>query len=196
MHDAHVFFENSAADDGYYRSEASVVAPSELEINRGKVPVENDHFKSPPNCLRLKWKSGPGGDWHVRLKGAEVLAHNPEFDGDTLSIWCYATEELKPDDAPRIFLQDDARRGCDDNFSAAGREARPAGKWTEVRLPFAAFSGRYGGTEDERFNARRVASLTMLQNFEDNPEHTLFIDDISIVDGNARIAKPPDAPRS
>ncbi len=69
-----------------------------------------------------------------------------------------------------------------------GREALPAGTWTEVRLPFAAFSGRYGGTEDARFNARRVASITMLQNLEDNTEHTLYIDDISIVDGKARKA--------
>ncbi len=74
VHDRHVFFENSAAEDGYYRSDASVVAPSELEIKRGKVPVEAGHFKSPPNCLRLKWRSGPGGDWHVRLKAAEVFA--------------------------------------------------------------------------------------------------------------------------
>ena len=58
-------------------------------------------------------------------------------------------------------------------------DAPPAGKWMEVRLPFASFAGRYGGTEDARFNAHRVASITLLQNLEDNAEHTLFIDDIS-----------------
>jgi hypothetical protein len=194
VHDRHVFFENSAAEDAYYRSDASVVAPSELEIKRGKVPVETGHFKSPPNCLRLKWRSGPGGDWHVRLKAAEVFARNPQLDGDTLSLWCYATEKLKPDDAPRIFLQDAGDAGVTTISLLTGRDALPAGKWTEVRLPFASFVGPYGGTEDARFNASRVASITLLQNLEDNTEHTLFIDDISIIDGKAPKREAPEAP--
>ncbi len=54
--------------------------------------------------------------------------------------------------------------------------------------------GPYGGTEDARFNAHRVASITLLQNLEDNTEHTLFIDDISIVDGKAPKREAPAAP--
>ena len=116
------------------------------------------------------------------------------MDGDTLSLWCYATEELKPDDAPRIFLQDARDAGVTTISLLTGRDALPAGKWTEVRLPFASFLGPYGGTEDARFNARRVASITLLQNLEDNTEHTLFIDDISIIDGKAPKREPPEVP--
>ena len=60
VHDRHVFFENSAAEGGYYRSDASVVAPSELEIDGGKVPVESDHFKSPPNCAAVEMEIWAG----------------------------------------------------------------------------------------------------------------------------------------
>ena len=197
LHDRHVFFENSTGqEDSYYRSDASVVAPSELEIKRGKVPVEAGHFKSPPNCLRLKWRSGPGGDWHVRLKAAEVFARNPQLDGDTLSLWCYATEELKPDDAPRIFLQDARDAGVTTISLLTGRDARcrPAnGRKCGCRL-LVVLRTILAERRNARFNARRVASITLLQNLEDNTEHTLFIDDISIIDGKAPKREVPEAP--
>src|SRR5262245_61511578 len=60
-YDRHVFFETSAADSSYYHSSATAVAPSELEIVNDKLPVDSRHFVSPPNGLRLKWKSAFGG---------------------------------------------------------------------------------------------------------------------------------------
>src|SRR5271168_4963997 len=68
FYDRHVFFDNSPADRCYYPSEGSVVAPSKLELIDGKCPVDPIHFISPPNSLRLKWKSAPGGDWRMRLR--------------------------------------------------------------------------------------------------------------------------------
>ena len=62
-----------------------------------------------------------------------------------------------------------------------------------MRLPFDMFKGRYGGTEDERFNSRRVSSITLLQNLEDGGDHTLYIDDISIVDGKSNSDAAPDS---
>ena len=50
-----------------------VVAPSELEIVDGKCPVDADRFVSPPNCLRIKWRSASGGDWRMTLKVARAL---------------------------------------------------------------------------------------------------------------------------
>src|SRR4051812_6325598 len=82
VHDRHVFFENSAADRSYFYSEAAVVAPTECEIINAKLPVESEHFKSPPNSLRLKWKSAPGGDWHITLKAPDRYIRNPQFQGD------------------------------------------------------------------------------------------------------------------
>src|SRR5262245_30638919 len=110
-HDRHVVFDNSAADRSYYYSSASLVAPSELEIADVKVPVESSQFVSPPNCLRLKWKSAPGGDWRVTLKVPERYARSFAFSGDTLSLWCYSTEELEPERGPWVFVQDSSGRG-------------------------------------------------------------------------------------
>nr|MBA3482553.1 hypothetical protein [Pirellulales bacterium] len=83
-YDRHVFFENSAADQSYYHSEAFVVAPSELDSADEKFPVESGRFVSPPNCLRLRWRSGPGGDWRMTLKVARQYGRRFDFEGDEL----------------------------------------------------------------------------------------------------------------
>jgi hypothetical protein len=59
FYDRHVMFDNSQSDGGYESSEGYVVAPSLLELSGGMVPVETGHFVSPPNALRLAWKSAP-----------------------------------------------------------------------------------------------------------------------------------------
>jgi exo beta-1,2-glucooligosaccharide sophorohydrolase (non-reducing end) len=66
-YDRHVIFDNSLPDRSYYRSHGSFVSPSELELVDGKLPVEERHCVTPPNCLRLKWRSQRGGDWRLSL---------------------------------------------------------------------------------------------------------------------------------
>lgn len=102
----HVVFENSTADGGHFHSAATVVSPSELEVVGGKVPVDDGQFVSPPNALRLKWKSAPGGDWRATVKVATRYGRQFEFVGDTISLRCYCEEELAVDASPRIGLQD------------------------------------------------------------------------------------------
>jgi hypothetical protein len=194
VYSRHVFFDNIAADDSYYFSEATVVAPSNLEIDHGQAPVASDHFRSPPNCLRLKWKSAPGGDWHVTLKAPNRFIREPSFDGDTLSMWCYSEREMKPEVAPRIFLQDSSGTGVPTIGLLADHAALPAGEWTELRIPFAKFSGKYGDTHDRRFNGQRLAKITLVQNLEDGGEHTLYVDDILVVDEKKKSDSKPQAP--
>ncbi|MCI0423955.1 MAG: hypothetical protein L0312_32880, partial [Acidobacteria bacterium] len=66
-YDRHVLFDNSLPDRSHYRSQGSFVSPSELELADGKLPVEEQRCVTPPNCLRLKWRSQQGGDWRVNL---------------------------------------------------------------------------------------------------------------------------------
>jgi hypothetical protein len=193
-HDTHSFFENGAADGGYYFSEATVVAPSKLELTGGKLPVDSSHFRSPPNGLRLKWKSMPGGDWHVTLKAPDRYVRDPNFEGDTLCLWCYSENELNPNDGPQIFVQDANGAGVPTIKLLSGYGTLPAGKWTEVRLPFAKFAGQYQGTDDSKFDSRRLSKITLLQNLEDAREHVLFIDDICVIDSKSVDAPAPPTP--
>jgi hypothetical protein len=194
FHDRHVFFENGAAGDSYYYSETTVVGPTELAVTGGKLAIDSLHFKSPPNSLRLKWKSMPGGDWHLTLKRPDRYIRDPQFDGDTLSMWCYSEKGLAPEDAPQIFVQDASGAGVPTIKLLADHGPLTAGEWVEIRIPFANFSGRYGGTEDSKFDARRLASITLLQNLEDANEHVLYIDDITVTDSKAVDRAAPQTP--
>ena len=66
-------FDNSLTTPGYFYSDGDVVAPSELELANGKLPVEASTCVTPPNCLRLKWRSGKGGDWRATLNLETLL---------------------------------------------------------------------------------------------------------------------------
>ena len=194
VHDRSVVFETSAAERSYFHSQASVVAPSELEFSDGKFPVEAGRFLSPPNCLRLKWKSAPGGDWRMTLKVATRYGRQFELEGDTLSLWCFSTEGLNPDDGPRIFLQDASGAGLPTIQLLADSRPLPAGRWAEVRLPFASFRGPFQDTDDSKFNPRHLANITFLQNLEDGREHTVYIDDVSVIDSESSGDDAPSAP--
>jgi hypothetical protein len=190
----HVFFDNSAASKSYFHSEVAVVAPSELEVADGNMPTDDAHFQSPPNSLRLKWRSATGGNWQATIKVMTRYGRRFEFDGDTLSLWCYATEQLSPQDAPRIYLRDEKGVGVPTIHLLEAHGPMPARKWTQVRLPFASFRGRYGGTDDNKFDPRQLASITLVQNLDDGREHTLYIDDISVIRGEDKDSQSPEAP--
>ena len=61
-------FDNSLSYRSFYYSEGSFISPSELELVDGKFPTDEIHYISPPNSLRLKWRSQTGGDWLMTLK--------------------------------------------------------------------------------------------------------------------------------
>lgn len=191
----HVVFENSAADGGHFHSAATVISPSELEVAGGKVPVDAGRFVSPPNALRLKWKSAPGGDWRVTVKVATRYGRQFEFAGDTLSLWCYCDDELALDAAPRIGLQDTKGNAVPDIPLLALHGRLPAGRWVELRLPLARFAGPFLGTDDFHFDIRHLASVTLVQGLDDNQPHTLHVDDIRIVESDSADDDQPAEPQ-
>src|ERR1700722_1460646 len=96
VYESHVVFDNSRAPGGYYYSTASHVAPSSFEDYKGKAPVDSKHVFTPPNALRLSWKSAFGGDWNVHIK---THGQGP-LVGDALRFWCYTEEPLSNVQAP------------------------------------------------------------------------------------------------
>jgi hypothetical protein len=57
----HILFDNSLESDAYYYSTGKASAPSTLELEHGKLPVSKTVFYTPPNALRLKWRSAADG---------------------------------------------------------------------------------------------------------------------------------------
>jgi hypothetical protein len=180
-YDAHVAFDNSLTAPGYCYSNGEVVAPSALDLAGGKFPVDASTCLTPPNCLRLKWRSGKGGDWRIRLN----LKHhysNFELSGDTLSFWAYTDAPLAADAAPRIYVTDTKGEGSPSIGLLGALQELPARKWTRVALPFASFVGLFNNTSDVVFDPAHPGTITFVQGLDDDATHTVLIDDIRIAD--------------
>ncbi len=171
-----------------------MIAPSELLLVDNKLPVDTERFVSPPNGLRLEWKSNTGGDWRVSLRVPNRNGPPASFVGDTLTIWCYAEDELTAADSPLVGVQDSKRNGLPEVPLLAGSAQLPAKKWVRLEFPIANFSGRYLDTSDRRFDPRKLSAVTLAQQLDDGKRHVLTIDDVRIVESAAEDTLPPVAP--
>jgi exo beta-1,2-glucooligosaccharide sophorohydrolase (non-reducing end) len=192
-YDRHVVFDNSLTDRSYYRSQGSFVSPSELELADGKLPVEERRYLTPPNCLRLKWRSQRGGEWRASL---DLRKHwgGLDFSGDALSFWLYSETDLSADAAPLVYLADANGEGTPSIRLTGSLDKLPARKWVRARLPFASFVGSVKPTIDPRFDPRRIQTITILQGLDDGQAHTLYVDDVKIDDDIPNDATAPAAP--
>ena len=103
----------------------------------------------------------------------------------------FAPDGLKQIESPLIFLQDVTNAGVASIPLLQTSGDLPPNKWVELRLPFSAFRGRYGSTDERRFVASDLASITLVQGLDDPAGHTLYIDDIRVIDSAAEIEKVP-----
>ncbi len=179
----HSLFDNSVASDSYYYSGGRAVFPSTLELVAGQLPVETQNFLSPPNSLRLKWRSMPGGSWEGEVRVVDLRNRLINFEGDTLYFWCYSAEPIGAENLPRIRLEDTLR-----NFSVPveiGRHAEglPARKWVQVGIALREFQ-----TDSiHKFQPSETHSVYFEQGAADSAEHTMLVDEIKI-DGSEKAA--------
>jgi hypothetical protein len=192
-YDRHVAFDNSLTEKSYYHSHGSFISPSELELVDGKFPVEEVQCTSPPNCLRLKWRSRSGGDWQVTL-GLKRSYGGVNFSGRVLSFWCYSDTDLSADESPRVYLKDSNGEGTAAIRLLGTLPRLPARQWTRVRLPLDSFVGLFRSTAESRFDASRIAAMTFVQGLDDARAHTLYMDDVRIDDDEAAPTDLPTAP--
>lgn len=192
FYDEHVLFLNTIADGPYPHSQTSVVAPSTLETLNGAVLVTSDRWHSVPNALRLKWKSAPGGDWRVTLRIPGTDWRKFPMVGDTLSFWIYSEKEITEDGAPRISLMDRQGRSSSDRTLVKGTERVPAGRWVQIKLPLG--SSIYRSTSDDEFQLAETVGVTLVQGLDDPTDHTVYIDDLLLVDGAMADQAAPATP--
>src|SRR3982074_375725 len=75
----HILFDNSLESDAYYYSAGKVSSPSSLELDHGKLPVSKTIFYTPPNALRLKWRSAPDGGWEASIRAIDFRNRQISF---------------------------------------------------------------------------------------------------------------------
>jgi len=174
-------FENSLSYRSFYYSEGSFVSPSELELIDGKFPTDETHYVSPPNSLRLKWRSQSGGDWLMTLK-VKARYGTADFSGSSLFFWCYSETDLPADESPLIYLKDVNDEGTPGIRLIGRLDKLPAHTWTRVKLPFDSFVGTVKETRAPQFDPRRLARITIFQGLDDRKPHTIYIDEITVGD--------------
>lgn len=183
-------FENSFSDRGYYHSQSYLVAPSSLAVVDGKCPVASEQFVSPPNSLRLTWRSAPGGDWRMTIEIPTRDARRFVYDGDTLSFWCFADAEITDENSPLVFAKDRNDKGTPAAPLVTGGRRIPARKWTRVLLHIPSLRGLTGPTDEPKFSVRELTSVSFMQGLDDDREHTVYVDDIRIVRSDVANTEP------
>lgn len=177
----HIFFDNSLESDAYFYSEGRASSPSLLELEHGKLPVSRDVFLTPPNALRLKWRSIPNGGWEAAIHVVDFRNRELSFSGDVLYFWCFSELGVAASDLPSIRLLDASR-----NFSASlnlgdSVKAIPAQQWVQVAIPLREFK-----TDSiHAFQPSQTVKIIFGQNSADGAEHSLIIDEIKIDDSSA-----------
>lgn len=174
----HVIFDNSLESDAYFYSEGRVSTPSALELVNKKLPVSHDAFLTPPNALRLKWRSEKDGGWEAGIRIVDFRNRVPGLTGDTLFFWLYSEEKIPGAALPQIYLLDSSR-----NFSAPRDLGDfvtqiPAREWIQIAIPLRAF--KTGSIHP--FHANKTVKIILSQNAADEKDHSLIIDEIKIDD--------------
>lgn len=172
----HVVFTNSPTADSDFDSGGHAVAPSTLATPKDRLPVDTRTFLSPPNALRLEWRSAVGGAWDAEVRPANVDMRPSYFLGNTLSFWLYAPQAIAAADLPQLQLSDNAN-----NFTAPlplgpFASSLPARRWTQVRIPLRSFVS----ASIRPFDARLLHGISFMQGEADGQPHTLLVDEIRI----------------
>ncbi len=181
----HLVFSNSATPDNDFYTGARAVAPSTIEAPESRLPVERTTFITPPNALRLQWRSAAGGSWDAEVRTVAIDNRPADFHGDTFSFWCYSAQPIASADLPQVELLDAVH-----NFTAPISLGKfvgdvPKGKWTQVRIPLR----RFASASIRPFDPRQLHSVFFVQGAADDKPHTLIVDEMRI-DNDTLAARP------
>ena len=191
----HVVFDNTIGSGPYFYSHAGAIAPSQIEEENYRLPVETKIFKTPPNSLRITWQSEKGGGWDASIRLVNFRNRYPSMDGSDLILWCYSPDGISAADMPDFVLSTEAEGLQVAEFPASftapvslGRFSGniPSGKWVEVRVPVSALHT----ASVYPFQLEHLASITFHQGHADGRRHTLIVDEVRVDDGAAAAATP------
>jgi exo beta-1,2-glucooligosaccharide sophorohydrolase (non-reducing end) len=192
----HIIFDNSLTHDTYYHTQAQTNGQSFVEEQKGRLPVDSEHFRTPPNAIRLTWQSAPDSGWNAQISVLNFRNRRPGLDGHNLYFWLYAPQAIAATDLPKLVLSNSPEGLQVAEFPASfstplplGKYTGniPAGKWIELRIPFSDITT----ASIYPFNPSFLQSLTFHQDRPDNVRHSLIIDEIRVADASSSSASLP-----
>jgi hypothetical protein len=188
-YDNHVFFDNSLTKESYYYTNGEFISPSYVELKANKLPVVENRFLTPPNCLKLKWTSNTGGDWKGAINIGKWRGRDVNFKGNTLYFWIYSEEEITAENLPKIFIKDLYGASTPPLILDKVINKIPAKEWIQVKIPLSFF-----GPTTREYQLNRMKTILFTQFIDDGFEHTIYIDDIKIDNDSSGNLKIPVSP--
>ena len=194
----HVVFDNSLTSNRYFYSRAATSGQSALDAQDGRLPVESNITHTPPNALKIAWRSAPAGGWVAEISLNNFRNRLPGLTGSNLYFWLYAPKTIAATDMPQLVLSTSTHGMQVAEFPASftapidlGKFTgnMPAGRWVRVRIPLAGCKS----ASIYPFRPELLQSLTFHQGAADNQPHTLLVDDV-YVGNDAMDAAKLDAP--
>jgi exo beta-1,2-glucooligosaccharide sophorohydrolase (non-reducing end) len=192
----HIIFDNSLTPDAYFYSAANANGASFVEQSNSRLPVETKTFLTPPNALRLRWRSEKDGGWEAEVRVMNFRNRPPEFSGHNLYFWCFAPQTIAAADLPALVLST-SREGLQvAEFPASFTEPLPlgkfigdlpAGRWIRVRIPLSDF--RTASIYD--FRPQYLQNVIFHQGRADGVQHTLIVDEFRVDDDDSQAAPLP-----
>ena len=183
----HVIFDNSLTPDAYFYSAATSNGPSYVEHTNSRLPVDTKTFLTPPNALRLTWRSEPNGGWEAEVRLMNFRNRFPKLSGTNLYFWCFAPQAIAAADLPSLVLST-SREGLQvAEFPAAFTEPLPmgkmvgdipAGRWVQVRIPLREFHT----ASIYEFRPQYMQNVIFHQGRADGVQHTLIVDEFRVDD--------------
>jgi hypothetical protein len=197
----HVIFDNSLTPDAYFYSSATANGGSFIEQSNSRLPVETKTFLTPPNALRLQWRSEKGGGWEAEVRIMNYRNRFPEFSGRSLYFWCFTTQPIAAADLPSIVLST-SREGLQvAEFPASFTDPLsmgkfvgdiPAGRWIQVRIPLKEFHS----ASIYEFRPLDLQNVIFHQGRADSVKHTLIVDEFGVEDDPPSSSAALSAPQN
>ena len=172
----HTFFDNGSPTAFYFYSSGRAVSPSDLALRDGKLPIASSTFFTPPNALRVSWRSNRGGAWDAQVHVEDFRNREILFRGDTLFFWCYSPQVIPASDLPRLRLADSFGHFSKPLALGEFIHNLPARRWLQVAIPFA----RIRTDSLYAFHPHRLQRFILEQGAPDGRPHTLYLDEIRI----------------
>ncbi len=183
-----VFFDDSPTPVSYDPSWGFVNSPSLLERVGDKFPVEDSIKYSGTNSLKLSWVSTSGGDWGIAVAEPGWPGHDVTIK-DSLTFWVFTETDISSINMPKIYLEDLSNRKTESQKISDFSSDIAAGNWTKIKIPLDVFFNNSGSAD-----LQQIKTVFFGQQTADNVHHTLYIDEIRMVNAGETDTIPPATP--
>ncbi len=174
-----IFFNDSPNNDYYDPSWGFANPPSFVELSgpqENKFPVSTQFLISGINCLELNWQSVSGGDWALALAEIGWIGHDITSK-DSLIIYLFTASDILSSNLPKIYLEDLNGQKTEKQNLGDYTSNLISGSWKKASIPLTDFVNNPGLAD-----VTNIKTIFFGQNVNDGINHTLFIDEVRMIE--------------